>query len=96
MTSHFLFVGFSMRDANYKRIVGEVRSALGPHVGANASKLGKRKSDAHAVSSLGPQLEEEDDDVDNDIPLANFMATALTVDSWGNEKEEDDDEGDDA
>ena len=30
MTSHMLFVGFSLTDPNYQRIVGEVRRALDP------------------------------------------------------------------
>jgi hypothetical protein len=30
MTSHFLFVGFSLTDPNYLRILNEVRHALNP------------------------------------------------------------------
>ena len=34
LTSHMLFVGFSLTDPNYQRILGEVRRALDPTAAA--------------------------------------------------------------
>ena len=49
MTSHMLFVGFSMVDPNYLRIIREVREALQPPVAASSTSV--KKSQANNPTS---------------------------------------------
>lgn len=94
MTSHFLFLGFSMTDANYLRILEEVREALVPHVGnvgCNAAskddghlrkeQTEKRKTDERIFSSCsGPLSEDEEDAGTSGQPRSSplFRSTTAT------------------
>ena len=69
MTSHFLFVGFSMSDPNYLRLISEVRLALSPRSNGGGGDSGG-SCDGGAGAVLSSRL------VDRGI------ATRLAVDSW--------------
>ncbi|CAD7944680.1 unnamed protein product [Amoebophrya sp. A25] len=85
MTSHFLFLGFSMTDPNYLRMLAEVREALAGSGSTSTEGAKPSENDdlvAHAFATTNSIRSHQEATYKNRLSACG-MATTLSIDSWG-------------